>query len=740
MLENQITENEKSLYDISIDKISDEIIKKIWKFFMKTFKQNWRYKQITLSKANLKEGVVILSKNAEQKEGVTSMINYDFYCEVIKCDRDIIVLDKEGLRKFVRAWVKKNIPRKKINDDEYVKNQVTTFFKNIGYDDKKGINKILKMIPKKIDDVYAQPKKPKHGNLGVQFGTTDFEAYINYGPMELNFNVHPFFVNYLSLAINDFIEARYTPQEKKALILNAQLPFAYFSYDISKKKAYASMMTLSSLEMSLGVSFIQSILFGHGKTVWERVKYAFKDVPLQYLDPFIKLIRYANAVYLKTLSLFGKTYRYENLGEVKEVINTFEKIISDPLTTVVASRHASFFMLLFNNASHTKYGYLAGIGMAMMDNLRVFDAQGKYTLFTWPPFQNKVKYERKQIRKRLEKAMEFNKKIINKLNSGEKLTEDELNQFKANLVYLGMKIIGYSDCPYERKPIEDNIEESWLALSNYLKNNNPSYKNNIDMYTDGLFFSFMGQLVDDENAIKTGYQLKMYALFKEKPNKTFDSVLELLLVYSSFDNMRINNKFAPTDYWNIGLSGKSFEKMVKNTISKNAKNLPLDDWKDQLINHSTKKGFDIEDERKAYKFYILLETIKKVSEGKIDNETEEILSIYWNYFVNILSPSPLIQENLIRYTDPKYVKYILDKSQKDKNKNEKVEFLNSLLESINKTEQGIKNILDQLSNMHPTTKKGKKFVDKLQKKYEDLLKNIKKNKKMINKELKNLNS
>ena len=135
MLENQITENEKSLYDISIDKISDEIIKKIWKFFMKTFKQNWRYKQITLSEANLKEGVVILSKNAEQKEGVTSMINYDFYCEVMKCDRDIIVLDKEGLRKFVRAWVKKNIPREKINDDEYIKNQITTFFKNIGYDD-----------------------------------------------------------------------------------------------------------------------------------------------------------------------------------------------------------------------------------------------------------------------------------------------------------------------------------------------------------------------------------------------------------------------------------------------------------------------------------------------------------------------------------------------------------------------------------------------------------------------------
>jgi len=735
-----------SSYSLSLDKVSDEIGDRLWKFFMKMFKEDKTYKQIVSSQTDLKKGVVIISYEGKEKYGeVKSMIDYNYYSALTGNKEDLIVLDKDGLKKFVQSWLRENVPPEKINDDEFVQGQVSNLLKNLGYEDEKGVKKIMKMVPKKIDDAYAEMAEAKPGKAGIEFGTAGLGITIGYGPLttQTAVGISPWMFNYAYVGISLIPDvgvlggvSYFPPIGAIVPKVSLSIPFGHLQYDLIQKQISGSWATFSSLGINFGILYFQNVMLGQGSRLWERMWYALKETQLQMLDPFITAGRYLHHGTLGILSLFGQKYSYENIGEMESVMDTAKKIVSNPDTTVVAMRHPSLYLPMFKNAVHANEGYLSGVGMAMLDDLKLFDAQGEYKIFAWPPFQNKVKYERKQIRKRIEKAMEFNEKLIGKIKAGEKLSNDELNQFRINLTYLSMKLAGQSDCPYEYDNVIKNVEKSWSALSFYFKNNNPKYDNNISMYNDGLFFDFMGRLLNDKDAIKTGHQLTMYGLFKETEHEGFDPAIELFKNYSNtavlcgFDHDCISNMFKPTKYWNSGISQENFRRMVENNIAKNIKKLPIDDWVGRLINNSTKTGFD--NEGKAYENFVYLKTVKMMQGEKIDKETGEVLALYEDYITTVGQKQYIIQGG---FYDTGYVKGILN-NLSDLSRDEKIENLGALVEAINKTVTEVEDILKKLDDMKPETKKGNRFIEKLQKKYKTMLNDLEKNRNMVDKELK----
>ncbi|MCD6549827.1 hypothetical protein J7K41_03940 [Candidatus Micrarchaeota archaeon] len=744
-------------YRIALDKISEDLSNKLWEFFINKFKGEPWYESIV---SEWEDGkiVIVSSDEIEEKCNLKSMIDYDYYSKVMKSDADIIFLDKNGFKKFIQTWLEENIPRDKINDDKFVQEQVTKLLKDLGYEEHEKVQRILKMVPKKVDEAYSEAYSNVYTETTATPGTDttrisvsgginskgSLHGKIGYGPLSLQVSGAQK-LDYILAGLSLIPELGISADAYLYPHPDLTLSFYYARYSLAQKKWEPFVVS----GYDILIRFIQNVTLGKGNFL-NRFRHGAKETYLQTIYPIANLGRYLHTGVTKFLSLFGWKYEYNTVEEVVETIDTTRKIISDPEGVAVAMHYPSLYIPEFENAVLSKTGYLSGVGMAMLDNLKLFDAQGKYMVFTWPPFQNKVKYERKQIRKRIEKAMEYNEKIVEKIENGEDLSENELNQFKANLVYLGLKLLGQSDCPYERENIEKNIKKSWDALRSYLKMKKLKYDNNVSMYMDGLFFNFIGQLMKDKEAFITGYQLMMYALIKEAEkiekegpmitsgNRVIEEsevVMDLFKMYSEiarrcdYIELCINSAFELTEYLDKKFFPEDLRATVENKIRRFVKELPIKEWRNELIKNSTKKGFA--NEQKAYESFGYLVTVKMIL-GALDEETTEVLLFYSKYLTKVNE----IQTS-ISLVDTSLVRSILDECSKFPQK-EQTAILENLQNSIDLTITCAEAVLEWIDKEKPETESGKRFLQRLKKKYERMLPRLEKAKKDVEEKIKEM--
>jgi len=267
---------------------------------------------------------------------------------------------------------------------------------------------------------------------------------------------------------------------------------------------------------------------------------------------------------------------------------------------------------------------------------------------------------------------------------------------------------------------------------------------------DGLFFNFMGQLMKDEEVFKTGYQLMMYALIKEAEKiekegpmitsgnrviEESDVVLDLFKMYSEiarrcdYIELCINSAFELTEYLDKKFFPEDLRATVENKIRRFVKELPIKEWRNELIKNSTKTGFA--NEQKAYESFRYLLTVKLII-GDLDEDTGEVLFLYGEHLAKVKEVKT--KENKtkkdISLVDTSHVRSILDECSKLPQK-EQAAILENLQNSIDLTITCAKAVLEWIDKQKPETESGKRFLQRLKKKYERMLPRLEKAKKDV---------
>ncbi|MCC7569859.1 hypothetical protein KO465_00760 [Candidatus Micrarchaeota archaeon] len=805
----------KKGYGLSIDKISDDLTKVLWKRFMSMYKENKEvYDPIFNTYSNGREGIVVLSYDERKKRNFAeSMIEYNFYNSVVSMSENIRVLDKKGLKQFISLWLNNNLPLNKINDDEFVTGKIDEFLKRMRYDEK--TDKILSKIPKRIDKAYSKAGYENRSGVGANydsierrltFGITHGPFGINwskgggtnimYGPLTLNVvTKNNFGLSFGTqiLGMQSSVWGRYNEEVFKGAGYSIGTPLmkAQMTYgngvlnfdigtisDIGKMGPQMAMMFINNFIST--PEFLRRRDTWFGKNITNRIENAVYSSSLDMIAPLFSFGEYLYRTGVAVSKVFGIKPQFKEMGDMIETLNNIEETLSTPRALYAVTRNPSILAPSLVKMSESENGgYVSGYGRALMEITNFSKARNKrWKVFAWPPFQNAEFYEMKKFRKRIEKAMDYNKNICQKIDNGEKITEKETREFKANITYLShipsiaSNFIGA--IPHEMENILTALSDSVSSLKNYVKKHGLGHdKTSIDLYNDGLFFQNVGYMFDDKDMVQTGTLLLVESHLSSSPNEKYHPASALLDIYSemayscNYENECIEKNLEKTSLITPSLSSKNLHQKIRNVIL----NAPLDAFEIMNRNRTMQNGImskKPEMEDRAHYEYIYLSSLDEM--GLLDLETKGNVGIVKQYyeirmnsfetertydygsskktskgsgafktFSLAIFGNPNFDEVLSNLHRKRTFREVLElvENQEISDK-DKIERLIYLKQAINYNLQIYSDILKNMENVEPQNKKERRFLNKIYKRIEKDMEQLQKNKDQLDKEISEL--